>query len=257
MDLKVVTFNIRLDKGWDKGNNWEFRKPLVKGFFDKAMADIYCLQEVLPHVKIHIQEMLGNDYFCFGMGRDEHMQDESCYICINKKRLELLACDNFAVSYTPNVIGSKISQEGVLPRICTHSLIRDNKTGKVFRVFNTHLEHSKHELTVAGLNVVLEQIEKINSVNNFSTILCGDFNLLPKFTLQVIKESKTLLRDVSSIESLSVDYTYHGFYNDKLIKIDYVLVTKDFELSKIDIDVFSKDNVYLSDHFPVITKLKL
>lgn len=256
---KLVTFNIRLDRGWDNTNNWEYRIPLVKDFFDRHNADIYCFQEVLPHVKPQIQEMLGSDYVCVGMGRDSDFTNEASYICVNKKVLEIVEFTNFCLSPTPHIIGSKFDEKCSHSRICTQVLLYDKNTQSVFRVFNAHLESDYIDYAKKGLEIILDKVTQLNNIKYYPFILCGDYNATEKDILPIIDNyrDKCQLNDFSELET-NQNITYHEWGNkEKFKKIDYIFASKEVKKIETVTDIYSNNGVYLSDHYPIITKFKI
>ena len=48
MQIKVMTFNVRIDVPVDGDNQWRFRIPSVKAMIEKHQPDILMLQETTP-----------------------------------------------------------------------------------------------------------------------------------------------------------------------------------------------------------------
>ncbi len=83
----------------------------------------------------------------------------------------------------------------------------------------------------------------------YKVIVCGDFNDTPN-SYAYHKISKGL-DDTFREQGSGYSYTYNGFMN--LLRIDYVLVAPQIDVISYDVDY---DYPY-SDHFPVVTTLKI
>ena len=82
----------------------------------------------------------------------------------------------------------------------------------------------------------------------YPTLVCGDFNSLPSsYTYRTMKGDK--LKD--GFQTCGHGYMYTFRYFKKLLRIDYILHTKDFE----GLDYFSPEVDY-SDHKPVVMRMK-
>ncbi len=80
-------------------------------------------------------------------------------------------------------------------------------------------------------------------------IVCGDFNDVPlSYTYRTIAKG---LNDSFSEAAVGFAYTYDTQY--RLLRIDNVLVSPEIEVASFDVD----NEVKLSDHFPVIARIKV
>ena len=80
-------------------------------------------------------------------------------------------------------------------------------------------------------------------------IVCGDFNDVPlSFTYRTIAKN---LNDTFTAAGRGYRYTFNGFF--KLLPIDYVLTSEHFTTLSYEVDY----SMNVSDHYPVITRLKL
>jgi endonuclease/exonuclease/phosphatase family metal-dependent hydrolase len=82
----------------------------------------------------------------------------------------------------------------------------------------------------------------------YTTIVCGDFNDVPlSYTYHLIADN---LEDTFSKCVRGFEYTYDTRYG--LLRIDNILVSPSVEVVSYEVD----NEVKLSDHFPVISRIK-
>lgn len=255
-DLKVMTYNIRLDTASDGENAWPMRKDLVFSqiwFYD---PDIFGIQEATPNQVTDISEVLLT-YEMVGIGRDGVGKGEASNILFKKDRFILKQTKTFWLSDTPDQISK--GWDAALNRICTYAQLEDKKTSKTIWVFNTHLDHIGELARTNGLQLILSKIKEVN-INNNPVILMGDFNSEPS-TNRIIDLKKEMndCRDNSKEKPFGPYGTFNGFnYNQPVtLLIDYILTSKNNTLNVEKYAVLSdpKDLKYPSDHFPVYVKL--
>lgn len=93
-----------------------------------------------------------------------------------------------------------------------------------------------------------ERMQKLIAASPYPTLVCGDFNSLPSsYTYCTMKGDR--LKD--GFQTCGHGYMYTFRYFKKLLRIDYILHTDDFE----GLDYFSPD-VDFSDHKPVVMRVK-
>ncbi|MCF8274649.1 MAG: endonuclease/exonuclease/phosphatase family protein [Flavobacteriaceae bacterium] len=255
-DLKVMTYNIRLDTASDRENAWPLRKDLLFSQIRFYEPDIFGIQEVTPNQVADISEVLLN-YEIVGIARDGVGKGEASNILFKKDRFILKHTKTFWLSETPNQISK--GWDAALNRICTYAQLEDKKTLKSIWVFNTHLDHIGELARTNGLQLILSKIKEVNIDNN-PVILMGDFNSEPS-TNRIIDLKKEMndSRDNSMEEPFGPFGTFNGFnYNQPVtLLIDYILTSKNNTLNVEKYAVLSdpKDLKYPSDHFPVYVKL--
>ena len=79
-EVKVMSFNIRLDVKSDGANWWENRKDKVAGLMKYYGADFIGGQEVQHHQLMYLKEQLSS-YDHIGVGRDDG-KEKGEYSCI-------------------------------------------------------------------------------------------------------------------------------------------------------------------------------
>lgn len=82
----------------------------------------------------------------------------------------------------------------------------------------------------------------------YKVVVCGDFNDIPlSYTYRLIAKG---LNDTFSEKACGFAYTYDTQY--RLLRIDNILVSPAIEVASYEVD----NNINLSDHYPVIARLK-
>ena len=91
--------------------------------------------------------------------------------------------------------------------------------------------------------------EFIDASQHMNLIVCGDFNDVPlSYTYKTISQP---LSDTFIEEGNGYRYTFNGFF--RLLPIDYILTSKNIEVISSEVDY----RINLSDHYPIIARLKL
>ncbi len=254
-NIKVVTFNIRYDSGRDGVNSWQNRKEHMRKFLLKQDADIICLQEVLHHQYIYLAEYM-ESYDVIGNGRNDGKEKgEYAPILYLRAKYELIEKGQFWLSEHPSVIGS-IGWDAKQPRIVTWVKLRNKKTGKPFMVMNDIGKEARRK----SVDLIFERISSLS----VPVILTGDFNENPTSALyKKLSDNLNGIKDVHTFAKThkGVNYTFHGFgkiQQGQRNKIDYIFV-KGIKKVKCE-NIFrekTENNVYLSDHNPIMTVLSL
>lgn len=261
-NIKVLTFNIRRDKGDDGINNWDYRKPHVAALLKKYRPDVAVFQEVLAHQLEDLKKML-SDYHWTGVGRDDGKAAGE-FAPIFYKDLTVKQQGTFWFSDTPDI--PSCTWPG-MTRICTWV---DFNGKKPFTLLNTHLEYQFEETQLKSIDLIRRRITEYSADHPF--ILTGDFNFNPDsrpYEMLSYFFSDSFTKDSSSAEESSAGApagTYHGFTGkvptdpQESNRIDYIwyrgkVETADF---RIIMDRAGEDpGVYPSDHWPVICRCRI
>ena len=250
MEIKVMTFNIRYDTKEDGVNSFNGRKELIKRFMDREMPDIVGFQEVLPHVRQWLCDNL-DEYTVLGMGRQADYSGESVSIAYRKDKFDLVKFDQFWLSETPEVPGSRfVLDQSPCPRITVIATLVSRAEGKIFTFANTHLDHYGEYARVCGASFLMSKLAG-NTGKTF--FLTGDFNAFPDSA--AIKTIKGVAGVKELTDGVPEDFaTYHGYGKvKKNCKIDYIFTNEATSLKENSLKIHDdKDgDVWLSDHFPI------
>ena len=263
LELKMMTFNLRVYVPQDGENSWPYRinkvarmitdhSPLVVGTQEGAHFMLKDIDSSLP------------DYRWTGQGRRGGMKDEFCAIYYRHGELDIVDEGQFWLSETPEEQGS-VSWNSNYPRICTWAHFRVKATDQAFIFYNTHLDHISQEARENGIQLIWERISKHYEEKNLPIILTGDFNSKPdNLVVQFLRgekeiaSSKAILKDAYSVLEGELGSTYHHEFSGEKTgePIDYIFTTPNVEIIKTEVDRRMIDGGYPSDHYPVISTLR-
>ncbi len=248
MKLKVVTYNIRCV--WDTCdgiNNFIHRAGMLYDKILQEKPDLIGFQEMrAPHVQFF--ERTFPEYLLIGQGRNADLGGEGVYTAIRKDVFQLMTVDLFWLSPQKYVPGSRFPEQSDCPRTCVSTLLRHRESGRMIRLYNTHLDHISEEARVSGMTCVLEQMKKDREGYEAEEILLGDFNARPE--AKAITLCRQSLTDITE----KVEYSFHAFGEEnRHSKIDYIFVSEGLLPRVKEVEAWrdEKDGVYLSDHFPI------
>ncbi len=256
-DMKVMTYNIRLDIASDGENAWPNRKDFLSSQVMFLSPDIMGVQEARPNQISDLQKALPN-FSYIGNGRDGGADGEHTAIFFNTSKVKVENDSTFWLSQTPEILSK--GWDAAYPRICTYGKFSFVDGNQKVWVFNTHLDHQGAMAQKEGLKLVLEKIEEVN-VQNLPVILMGDFNVEPKS--EVLEQTKLNYHDAKTIAETNFGPvgTFNGFnYNNPVTRrIDYLLVSKlgKFEIEKYAVLSSAVDFKFPSDHFPVFISFNI
>lgn len=254
-NLKVMTYNIRLDIASDGENSWSNRKEKVFGLIKFHQPDIFGIQEGLPN-QVEFLDSILVDFDVIGKGRDGGQKGEHSSIFYNIEKFEVITSNTFWLSETP----LKISRgwDAALNRICTYALFRDKKANKFFWVFNTHFDHVGEIARSKSAQLIHQKISELNK-HNYPVIIMGDFNLEPE-TEPILFLSINYLnvkKAAKFVYNSSGTFNAFDFYKPVTKEIDYVFVSKEsFLVESYAVITDSNSCKYPSDHFPVLVELQ-
>ncbi len=252
--LHLVTFNVRYDNPRDGINRWENRIPIVKTYLTMESPDIIGMQEVLHNQLLDFQEMLpGYSYV------------NNSSIFFREDRFNLIDHGQFWLSKTPDVPGSK-DWDAAFARIVTWVHLEDNFSGKPVFCFNTHFDHRGTEARIRGVNIMSEKMSEI--AGDEPLIAMGDFNI-SKARPEMYEPLMNTFEENNSLKNseyiapvvYSPGATFNGFDPDwretraSRHAIDFIFVNDHFTVNAYRVDQVMKDDVFISDHWPVVSRV--
>lgn len=264
--IKVLTYNIHFFRG--PGNAPEgTTSKAIQTFLSAENPDIVCFQEFWTHEEKGVSTIDSikhvlkvNEYYYRANGEKEHTRQNGTGMVI--------------YSRYPIVAQQWIK----LSEVHNQCLVTDVKKGNsIFRIYNVHFESiglspeelSRLKATDIGEKQKIwitrsigsslkhafiarsEQVRKVKEhagESPYPYIIAGDFNDTPvSYAVHEISEG---LKNTFVEKGKGFCRTYNGKYPN--FQIDYVLVSPDF-----DVLSYKVGKVKYSDHFPVITELKI
>jgi len=254
--INVATYNLRYNNKGDGVNAWPNRKEFVKALIKFHEFDIFGTQEGLRGQLNDIAEL--NEFAFFGAGRDDGKEaGEHSAIFYRKDRFKMLESGNFWLSETPDKPG-KGWDATCCNRICSWGKFRDLKTKKEFFFFSVHFDHQGVEARRQSGKLMVARIKEITKNN--PVILVGDLNSTPE--TEQVQTIQTLLRDAHTVTAqppYGPEGTFNSFKFDAPMdkRIDYIFVSKQFDVLKYGVLTDAKEQRYPSDHQPVVAKVVL
>lgn len=265
MELLLVSFNLRCV--WDNGdgaNCFLHRAGMVLEKLRAEKPDVICFQEAMPPHIDFLRQFLPEYDFVFNQ-RNADFSGEGLAVAMKRNVLEIYQYSMFWLSDTPSVPGSCFEKQSCFPRIVQNMILRDLRTGKFFRVHNTHLDHACEDARVKGIGVLLEYASQCQKQWKLPVFILGDFNACPDS--DVIRACKTHTELALADTTEKICITFHDFgkslcqedTNSRANKIDYILTDSETARHPYTVGVWkdSRNGIYLSDHYPVFLKIEL
>ena len=250
--LKVMTFNLRIAVECDGINHFDRRLPRIVSFLKEEAPDLVGFQEVNAHMKECLSEAL-HGYVFVGCGRERDYNGESALIGYQKDRFELIRFENFWLSATPEVAGSRYGfDQSKCPRITSAALLKPRSGGSPFWFVNTHLDHQGKMARLFGAMQILQFL----SVKREPSILVGDFNACPDSPEigLLTGNGEYPLTDCTA----AIDGTFHAYSDQMRGKIDYIFASAGCHAVRSELSPDEPvEGVYLSDHRPVGAVIEL
>ena len=251
----VMSFNIRYDSAHDKENCWEFRKKEVVDLIKYYQPDFLGVQEAMPNQSGFLAENL--DFYNFiGHGREgKNTNSEGIPLFYNISKFELLSKEVFWLSETPEKVSK--GWDAAYKRIVVYGVFRNKTTNDTVHIFNCHFDHRGKVARVQSAKLLLEIINK-KQLTAQNVIIMGDFNSVPsEAPIEILKKQFEDSYSALNYPVYGPVGTYNGFdVKSKLTKrIDYIF-TKNLEVKSYrSIDDKRKNNLWFSDHLPVLIKI--
>lgn len=251
-DLTIMTFNVYI-KGTGKKSP-ENRTDEVVTAIRNADPDSFGVQEADEGWLERLSAALP-EYFYAGHGRDKDHGGEASAVFYKNEKYELVSQETFWLSKTPEKPSK--GWDAWINRICTIAVLRDKETGFTYAHFNAHFDNSGSISRVEAIRVISEKA----STFDIPIVLTGDLNakegnLMYKRALEAGFKDTKYLAEISDSGA-----TYHGYMGqDKTNNkpIDYIFVNSYCEnVSVYDVITEKINGIYPSDHYPVVSKLKM
>jgi endonuclease/exonuclease/phosphatase family metal-dependent hydrolase len=173
--VRVVAWNIHC--GQDEGPAWQrlhwpARKRALRAALVQAAPDVLCVQEARPGQVAFLERLLpGHERV--GVGRDGDGGGEHCAVFFRRARFERLGGGTFWL----NGPGDAPPRSAfAVPRICTWVRLRDRESGRVVRLYNSHLPLTERARRAAA-RVLLAQVAAGDPSD--VVVLTADFNAPP------------------------------------------------------------------------------
>ena len=256
--LDVMTFNIRYAHT-QPPDLWPDRLPVVVEMIERRRPDLIGTQEGLYHQLVDLETSLPG-YAWIGTGRDGDSKGEFMAVFYRRERLEPLAYENYWLSDTPAIAGSRTWGNNY-PRMVTSVRFRDRVNGGEFLLVNTHFDHEIQPSRERSAALILDRLKSAPS--GMPVLLIGDFNVgaadNPVYDLLTGPGGFT----DSWVAAGNPDTlgTFHGFKGVAAARgerrIDWILWRGPVGVISTEIVTDARGSQLPSDHFPVLARLRL
>ena len=258
-EVKVMSFNVRLNSVEDGVNAWPYRKdaaiemikdhkPTLIGFQEAKYSDQW----------LFLKSALQNDYDGWGLNRDngkESGNGEVMGILYDKSKVKKLDGGTFWLSTTPDKVSK--SWGSACYRTATWGVFEHIHTGKKFCYINTHLDHLSADAQVEGMRVIVNKFKEYNP-DGYVELLSGDFNVTyDNVALEVLKDYMVNTRTAAPKGKTDSDRTTNGFKTSGGSIIDHVYCTKGMEVVEYHTINENYGVTYISDHYPIYAIVSL
>jgi endonuclease/exonuclease/phosphatase family metal-dependent hydrolase len=266
--VRVMSFNVRYGTAQDGQNHWDNRKQHLAETIGNFAPDLLGTQETLAFQRDYIAQRFP-ELQPFGAGRDDGQDNgEMAALFYNRHRFEKLAGGHFWLSRHPDVVGSK-GWDSALPRIATWVKLRDKKSAvdKPILFLNTHFDHQGGEARAQAASLIRLQLAHL--AKDCRIVITGDFNAAapdsrPYSNLTSPQADDGLPRLLDSYlvtQSPLPDKhlgTFNGFKPEQIDgdRIDWILVSDDWQVRSARIDRMTFEGRVPSDHFPVTAVIR-
>ena len=257
--LKIMTFNLRTPVQTDGINCFWNRTGRITEVIGREQPDLIGFQEATREVRSFLTEALFPlGYLVVGCGRERDLHGEGTVIAYRRERFELQSIESHWLSLTPSLPGSTFGgDQSKYPRIFTAAVLRCDGAAEPFLFLNTHLDHKGSTARLLGAAEVMQYVAE----KGLHFIITGDMNALPGTPeIGVFTASPAAGAPVRDLTE-DIRGTFHkfgAFTGDAITKIDYIF--SDLAADKTEsyrVEDTPKGGVYLSDHFPVVSFVKL
>ena len=255
-ELKVMSYNVRLEHMGDGDNAWPNRKEATIEMLETIKPDVFGVQEALPQQVKYISEQAPL-YKNIGVGRDDGgSKGEFMSIFWNTEVIEMIEWGTYWLSETPDE--PSYGWDAACRRTATWALMKDRRNGKHFYFVNTHLDHKGVEARKNGLQMVLNRIAGMNP-DGYPMVLTGDFNVTPDDECLVdLDKRMDSARKIAKVTDTKSSFNGWGkFTPEDSYLIDYIYVSgfKAVPQFRTITETFA-GKPYISDHYPIMSVLE-
>ncbi|WP_068472396.1 endonuclease/exonuclease/phosphatase family protein [Saccharicrinis aurantiacus] len=254
--LSVMSFNIKFDTANDGDNSWDFRKSEVVDLLSFYHPDFFGLQEAVNNQVDFINHQL-EAYNYIGIGREgAESVSEGVQIFYDTIKYKLIDTNTFWLSETPNELSK--GWDASYYRIATYGSFADRRSGDTLHILNCHLDNDGKLARKEAVKLIVKTLDNYQ-IENQKVIIMGDFNCT-----EDDKPYSIINKEFDDAMKLSVRKpygpigTWNAYDTESIVnrRIDYIFC-KGFKVNTYrHIDDRRANNLYPSDHLPVLTELE-
>lgn len=258
-ELKVMSFNIRIDTKADGPNQWSNRRDSAANMIRFYDIDIFGAQEVFANQMTDLQERLP-EYGSIGIGlEDGKSKGQHDPIFWKKERFELLDHGFFWFAEDINAIGQR-AWDAASPRMGSWAILKDKISKRKLFFMNVHIDHIGQVARRESAKLILDRLGAL--AGDLPVIVTGDFNAEPDSEpIRILldpanPEHLTHTRSVAPVR-YGPEWSYHNYGRlAKNMWLDYIFVRGGLETLRHGCLAEKLDDLYISDHCPVMAGLR-
>lgn len=258
----MATLNIRFDNPGDGVNAWIHRKEIIAMTLLDKRADLVGFQEVLRHQRDELAQLMPG-YGFIGVGREDGRdKGESCPVAYCEARLK---CKDWGTIWlSPNPLDTGVAGwDAALPRTMTWARFSDRIKGGDFFFLNTHFDHMGDTARTESARQIARFITE--HCSGLPVILAGDFNCqeeeAPYLFLTGGAGQSEGLTDTGvgrKLKNGQASGTFNGFGTvSEPERIDFIFTNGRWDPVWSEVLQVRHGETYISDHYPVVTKLRM
>jgi endonuclease/exonuclease/phosphatase family metal-dependent hydrolase len=251
--MRVLTFNLRFANPLDGPNIWEHRRELVVETILAVHPDLVGTQEgTVPQLDYLTGHLPG-----FVPLTAHRQVDPTCQYptIFYRQGFQVKDSGEFWLSETPKVHRS-LSWGSAFPRMVTYGLFQEPGRDLWFYFSDTHLDHISALARVHGARLIREFFAD----QDRPLILAGDFNEPPDGAIfqEFTGPGRGLADTWRALHPPGQDPpTQHHFDGlPRGHRIDWILATPPFRVTKAAVVRYNSAGRYPSDHFPYIAEVE-
>lgn len=252
--MRIMTFNLRFATPLDGPNEWEFRKELVVQVILNQRPDLLGTQEgTVPQLNYLEHHLPG--YLPLTAHREVDPTCQYPTIFYGENRFDVKESADFWLSETPEVHRS-MSWGSAFPRMVTYGLLTEVGRDAGFYFINTHLDHVSEMARLEGARMIRRHFFPLRR----PMMLVGDFNEPPGSAVyRELVQGDSPLRDTWKAvsppgEEATTQHNFDG--RPRGHRIDWILTTPPFRVTKAAIVTDHQDGRYPSDHYPYVAEVE-
>ncbi len=252
-NVKVMTYNLRVDNTGDGINSFTNRHDRVLTMLADTCPDVIGFQECTHHMRAYLEQHMP-EYSFAGCGRERDYTGESMAIAYRKQAFVVVSVDNFWLTATPRVPGSSLGgDQSGCPRMATVAVLYHKESDRTICFCNTHLDHQgavARQIEAALLCAALDKYDQ-------PIVLTGDMSAKPDAPEIAILADAMRVRGARDVTA-HLGGTFHNFGRkspDRYSKIDYIFTSGECLHCNIIPDDKEGQGLFYSDHFAIMAEI--
>lgn len=253
VELKVMTFNLRIRARSDGENMFDFRKPYILDVINGEKPDLIGFQEANDEMADFLKQSLPEYYF-LGYGREANYHGEAPMIAYRWDTFYLHTFSEEMLSLVPQVQGSRMDgvNQSRCPRAFACAELIHRESSNPIAVYNVHTDHWGQDVVYTECVMLMQSIGR----RAMPFILTGDFNATPDTpAIAMIRASKDVLGTVDATEEIKTSFHNYG-RKEEDFKIDYIFTNLPTDPTK-SYSVPNPEGKFYSDHYALCAMITL